>query len=294
MTQAQFDILSRGSEVLSLRPVPFDHISQIATQVLDHYQTKTHTLLVIVALAMHSKWLTQENKTISRDEIALSVYTIENGDNTTTIRQRLQLPNQCSKDSMIVLQGTFRLQLALESKHFSYLAPPKTIAGDDTMKYCTVHNVVNPLALLAEIQKNAMNGHAIKYIYYIPTKYALKLIIAFVVETLHHVDILQNIRASLEALNLFNDSETFLELSSSHPGAKQYKLPLLKTINHPTMVSSRSSAPTKTTQPSLNRNNSSTTRNSSSSSVQRATIVDYFKSQSLPDTSGVTTSAMQE
>ena len=299
MTKAQFDILSRGSEVLSLRPVPFEHISQIAIQVLDHYQPKTHTLLVIVALAMRSKWLTQENKTISRDEIALSVYTIENGDNTTTIRQRLQLPKRCSKDSTIVLQGTFRLQLALESKHFSYLAPPKITTGDNTMKYCTVHNVgvnVNPLVLLTEIQKNATNGHAIKYIYYIPTKYAMKLIIAFVVETLHHVDILQNIRTSLEVLHWFHDTETSLEVSPYHPGAKQYNLPLLKNINHPTMLSSRSSAPPKTTQSSLNKSNSNATRNSSSSSssVQRETIANYFKSQSLPDTSGATTSAMQE
>ena len=299
INQSQLDIILRGSEVLSVRPIQHQHVSQVAKLVFEHFQRKTQNSLVILSVPLESKSiLSKTKKHITVNEVALVIISEVADDNLSALRLRLDVPYPCPINATILFQETLRLQVENGSKQFAYKGYPQIMKGDSTFKYCIVHNVAvntSPSIFLEEYQKNVSIGHCIKYVYILPlTDYSMDLIVAIAHDNMNPRDITNNITTSLKKLKWYNESETSIELLTSHPSSEYINTSVVIEIKHPEVAQSSWStqAPKKVKSAKSKSTIKSNGSNSNSSATKKTTIADFFKPHSATDTSAP--SAIQE
>lgn len=310
LTEDQVNLLHNGGEVMAIRPIPYQHISQLSKLIEFHYQDKTLVPFLVLAVKLHSKVMLMNNTVVMKPEIAL-VLLAEKSENNSTIsllKSAFSLPKTCTQDSVQWFYNSFLLQIAHESRKFAFRGYPKQMQGSTTPKVCigySVHPDVNPEKMVAELQKDTHLGHSIRYAYKLPlTSDSMDIVIALSMDNINSSEIVKLISTTLNDLGWFDESETRLDLLTTYPGSNlphdlvRYRQ--IQEIMHPTEItSSWTSNLRQQTKSSMSSNNSQRTsktdrstisnNSSSSSSAQRkSTIEDYYKPQQtvnpLPDT----------
>ena len=308
MNQHQVEILHEGNEIMSLRPIPYQHVAHLSKLLLKHYRDKTLHNIILIAIKLNSKVQLKNNTIITAPEIALVFFTDVAGDRLECLKSSsvFNIPQTCTRTSTVLFYNTLTLQIAHLSKHFAYLGYPASMYANTSIKYCIVNNVhydVSPDTLVVEIQKNPVMGHCIKYIYKIPlSQYSIDLVIALSIENLNPQEIIGNIEKSLRALKWYDETETRLEGICHHHGKdinRLFKFQDIQIIKHPVIPKSSWSSQSAVKTPKLHNSpsskftssNSSVTNSSNNSSSsnsasaqKRTTINDYYKPHSTSDT----------
>jgi hypothetical protein len=207
LVQEHATIVKSSTEALALRPIPFEHLSQMYKLFIHHYQSRTIHPLTMIGITMDSRLKLKSQKLLNKSEQGFVLLVSSSLDEYTldSLRRSLGLSKQCTYEDIIKIHKTIACQVAPSAKHFSFLAYPNKLISGNLCRYVIISGIQMSFSIQDFLQHHQLHqhyGHCILLAYKVLVQEECKL--NLVVDSLSDY-VLDSIRAALKSQVTISD-----------------------------------------------------------------------------------------